>query len=502
MRPECPPCSASATSDPAHFSPFPRIGGRARGGPPAIRSIRTSLHVGSCRIFDQRRSSPSSQAASSRVEAPPRVHAHRPLGPGLIVGPERPPGVEIAARPHDPERGGGGEARRRRGGRRTGGRPADSARPARRPNHRRNRTPRDPRRPADAAEARPREQDERPGQPLADDVQLDRRRAATGPTPSPSPGPASGRPRGSDCRSASGPSRDARRRDASASSDSPTNSGSNPTTACPRSSNAFTRARGRPSGRTRPALPRGWATTVSRPVDRRGVSLTTGMRSPRPLRRLPCGRSRMRRGSARRTSSATIPAAVGSTIPTRTRWIDSITPRAACQAAASSPGDSAAIAPVRSSTSDLLQLVRRREVVGRRMILVEDEQVLGRLDRLLPLAGRRAVLDVQEPAGHECVDRVAARLVVIVREVEDLGRDAIRDAEQLVHTANRRIGVGHRRGRPVARGPDELHRPGRGQRGDLDVVGAEPHPGQFSQTQPPCSSQDPPWRQLRGVLRT
>ena len=104
-----------------------------------------------------------------------------------------------------------------------------------------------------------------------------------------------------------------------------------------------------------------------------------------------------------------------------------------------------------------------------RMAAIECPERLGFLCLLLALARARGIAHAQQPPAHEGVDRVAAGLVVIMREIEDRGLDPVGRADQRVNAANRRKGTGHGLGRPIAAGADEDHRTGRAEGRDLHV---------------------------------
>lgn len=108
-----------------------------------------------------------------------------------------------------------------------------------------------------------------------------------------------------------------------------------------------------------------------------------------------------------------------------------------------------------------------------RVAAIECPERLGCLCLLLSPARARGIAQAQQPPAHEGVDRVAAGLVVIMREIEDRGLEPVGRADQRVNAANHGKGTGHGLGRPVATGADEDHRTGRAEGRDLDVVRAE-----------------------------
>ncbi len=75
-----------------------------------------------------------------------------------------------------------------------------------------------------------------------------------------------------------------------------------------------------------------------------------------------------------------------------------------------------------------LELLGSLPILRGRMFGAERDQSLGLLGLLLPFPGGLRVLDAQKPVAHGRVDRVPARLVVVVREVEDLGTDVGRSS--------------------------------------------------------------------------
>ena len=160
------------------------------------------------------------------------------------------------------------------------------------------------------------------------------------PRRAPWPGPASGRRRATGCRSRSGPSRAGAATGATGSTDSPTKSGSNPTTLWPRSSSAWT------SG-ARLAVGVDQAGLAVRAGDHREPAGRLARDQPDDrdrARRSPCGRPASGRPSARRgvdpphlVVGRARPGA-GSTRPTRTLRLVCSSARAASQAAGDAGG--------------------------------------------------------------------------------------------------------------------------------------------------------------------
>ena len=126
--------------------------------------------------------------------------------------------------------------------------------------------------------------------------------------------------------------------------------------------------------------------------------------------------------------------------------------------------------------------------VGRgRMPGIKREQILGLLGLLLALPWCSRVVDAEQPVAHGRIDGVAGGLVVVMREVEDLGTDAIGRADQRVDAADRGKGAApSSSGGPVAGGADE-DQGARGAHSAANSTLSVPcrRPAAFSQTQPP-----------------
>ena len=349
----------------------------------------------------------------------------RLLGPSLL---------EARARPDRATAARGRPARRRPAGRRTGARPAGRARrgPARAVAE--VEAVQVDRRPHQALQGRAGQQDLRAGEPTP--IRLTSRTSGCDRTrPAPSPGPASGRPatRGCRCRSATVPGRC--RAKADGSTDSPTNSGSNPTTLWPRSSSARTSGVGSPSGVASPALPRGWTITVSRPVHPSG----SGGR-PGSTRRPPCGRCAV--DDRHPLAGHLAHLCLREVRQGRIDQADADLQAREQFGARRLPGRRRRRVPERLELAphraDQVGLELRGGLAGRRarVLGVVDEQVLGLLGVCVALAGASRVVDAEQPGGQERVDGVAAGLVVVVRDFEDLGARRGRGADQRVDGAD------------------------------------------------------------------
>ncbi len=76
------------------------------------------------------------------------------------------------------------------------------------------------------------------------------------------------------------------------------------------------------------------------------------------------------------------------------------------------------------------------------MVVVEGPEIFGLFRSLLALPGGLGVVDPQEPVGHKRIDGVAARLVVVMREREDVGTHAFGNADEIIDAPDGRQDLG------------------------------------------------------------